>query len=152
MKTVDGYVVAYREAVQAHVTDEQVLAVGILSRPGSLANAFMFKVNDAAALFQNGRGRSASGNLPQNVAVAVTPTRLLFFSFKPKMTSIVVKDRVREVARQGLRVTAAGGSFAARLTFHLADGSSFELDSNRNVGQYQRLNEAFLTELAVTPA
>lgn len=148
MKTVDTYIARYRDTVQAAVPDEQVLAVGILSRPGSLADTAVLKVSGLAFLVRNAAAKQASLGLPQNVAVAVTPTRVLFFAFRPKMQSIVLKGLVRSIPRAGLGMRLERATLATRVVFTLPDGTSFELDSNRNVGQYQRLNEPFLSELA----
>lgn len=152
MRTVDDYAAAYRETVQRAVADEQVLAAGVLSRPGSLGNALLVQVSGLAGLLGNRSGKQASNDLPQNVVVAVTPTRVLFFDFKPKMTSIALKRLVRTIPRAGLQVLTAGGSTATRVTFAQADGSSFELDSNRNIGKYQRLNDTLLAHLGAVPA
>lgn len=152
MKTVESYAAAYRDTVQAAVPDEQVLAVAVLSRPGSMGAALLTQVSGLGALLRNRAGKAASADLPQNVVAAVTPTRVLFFSFRPKMSSIVVKDLVRAIPRDGLRLSGEGGTLATRVTFTLADGSSFQLDSNRNVGQYQRLNDRFFAELGALAA
>ena len=149
MRSVESYAAAYRDTVQKEVRDEQVLAVAVLSRPGSLANTFTFKLSGAAGLFKDRQAKSASGDLPLNVVAAVTATRVLFFDFRPKMSSIVLKGLVRTIPRAGLTVTHGAGTLADRLTFSLGDGSSFELDSNRSMGQYSRLNDGFLAEVGV---
>lgn len=150
MKSVEEYADEYRSIVQEHVLGQEVLAVGVLSRPGSLGSALLSMVSPLAAILKNKKGKSASAGLPQNVIAAVTPTRVMFFDFRPKMASIKVKDRVLDIARHGLTVTVEEHNLAARLTFHLAEGSSFELDSNRSVGQYQRLNADLLHHLGAT--
>ncbi len=152
MKSVDEYVAAYRDTVQREVPDEPVLAVGVLSRPGSMANTLLLQVSGLAALLKNRSGKQASGDLPQNVVAAVTPTRVLFFAFKPKMSSIALKGLVHSVPRHGLHVGVDTATMATRLTFRLHDGSTFQLDSNRNIGQYQRLNEGLLAELGAVAA
>lgn len=99
-------------------------------------------------MVKNHSGKSASGKLPMNVVVAATPTRVLFFDFKPKMTSIKLKELVREIPRTGMAVTAEPGTVATRVTFHVGDGSTFQLDSNRSIGQYNKLNDGLLAELS----
>ncbi len=37
---------------------------------------------------------------------------------------------------------------ATRVTFHLGNGSSLQLDSNRSIGQYNKLNDGLLAELS----
>lgn len=148
MKSVEEYAAAYRETVQAAVPNEQVLCVGVLSRPGGMSGALLSHVSPAAAMIKNHSGKSASGKLPMNVVVAATPTRVLFFNFKPKMTSIKLKELVRELPRAGTTLSLEPGTMATRVTFHLGDGSTFELDSNRSIGQYNKLNDGLLAELS----
>ncbi|MBI4882902.1 MAG: hypothetical protein HY826_02470 [Actinobacteria bacterium] len=150
MKSVEQYAAEYRDKVQLEVHDEQVLAVGVLSRPGSLGSVALMKVSPLAGLIKSHSGKSASADLPPNVVVAATATRVLFFAFKPKMTSIVLKGLVRALPRAGLQLTTESGSLATRVTFVSADGSSFQLDSNRSIGQYQRLNDGLLATLGAT--
>lgn len=152
MKSVEEYAAEYRDTVQREVTDEQILAVGVLSRPGSLGSVALMKVSPLAGLIKSRSGKSASADLPPNVVAAATPTRVLFFAFKPKMTSIALKGLVRALPRAGLQVTTEAGSLATRITFASGDGSSFQLDSNRSIGQYQRLNDGLLATLGVTAA
>jgi hypothetical protein len=68
------------------------------------------------------------------------------------MTSIKLKGCDRVLPRQGLHVTASASSLATRVTFSYPDGSGFELDSNRNLGQYQRLNDGLLHALGAVAA
>ena len=147
MKSVEEYAEAYRATVQKTVVDEPVLAVAVLSRPGSLASGLLMQVSDVGGLLRNRQGKAASAGLPQNVIAAVTPTRVLLFDFRPKMTSIVIKKLVRVISRDNLWVSGEQGTLATRLTFRHADGSSFELDSTRSVGQYARLNDSFFAVL-----
>ena len=72
---------------------------------------------------------------------------MLFFKYKPKMTSIKLKELVRELPRAGMSLTVEPGTVATRVTFHLGDGSTFQLDSNRSFGQYNKLNDGLLAEL-----
>ncbi len=76
MKSAEEYAAGYRDIVQAAVPGEQVLVVGVLGRPGSMSGALLSKVSPLAALVKNKSGKSASANLPQNVVVAATPTRV----------------------------------------------------------------------------
>ena len=147
MKSVEEYAAAYREIVQREVSDEQVLVVGVLSRPGSLGTAMLMQVSGAAAMFKNKSGKSASADLPMNVVAAATPTRVLFFAFKPKMMSIKLKGLVREIPRAGLSIAVEPGTTATRVTFQCGDGSAFQLDSNRSLGQYNKMNDGLLAEL-----
>ena len=148
MKSVEEYEAAYRQIVQAEVPGEQVLVVGVLSRPGSMSGVLLAQLSPAAALLKSRSGKSKSADLPLNVVVAVTATRVLFFKYKPRMTSIKLKGLVRELPRTGMRITVEPGTVASRVTFHLGDGSSFQLDSNRSIGQYNKMNDGLLAELS----
>ena len=150
MKSVEEYAAAYREIVQQAVPNEQVLVVGVLSRPGSMSGALLSKVSPAAAMIKNRSGKSKSADLPLNVVAAVTPTRVLFFGFKPKMTSIKLKELAREIPRAGLSISVEPATVATRVTFHCGDGSEFQLDSNRSIGQYNRMNDGLLAELGAS--
>ena len=148
MKSVEEYAAAYREIVQKEVPGEHVLVVGVLSRPGSIGAALLTQVSGLAALAKNKSGKTASADLPLNVVAAATPTRVLFFAFKPKMMSIKLKGLAREIPRAGLTITTEPGSVATRVTFHCGDGSAFQLDSNRSIGQYNKMNDGLLAELS----
>ena len=115
MKSVEEYAANYRETVQAEVPGEQVIAVGAFSRPGSMMSGLVGSVSPAAGLVKNRSGKSKSDDLPMNVAVAATPTRVLFFKYKPKMTSIKLQGLVRELPRAGMRVTVEPGTLATRV-------------------------------------
>jgi hypothetical protein len=147
MKSVDEYAAQYREIVQAAVPEEEVLAVGVLCRPNGLMSAVA-----PGGLFIRLAGKKKSGGLPMNVIVAVTATRVLFYDFRPRMMAIKLKGLARTLPRQGLRVTIGAGTMATRVTFTEADGSSFELDSNKSIGQYDRLNDQLLGTLGAAPA
>ncbi len=148
MKSVEEYEAAYRQVVQAAVPGERVLVVGVLSRPGSMNSVFLSKVSPAAAMIKNRAAKGKSGNLPMNVVAAATPTRVLFFGYKPKMTSIKLKELVLEIPRAGLRLSVEPNTMATRVTFHLGDGSEMQLDSNRSIGQYNKMNDGLLAELS----
>ncbi len=149
MRSAADYAERYRQLAQEHVRDEQVLAVGILSRPGSLGSAMVGKLSPLAAILRGRAGKRASGDLPNNVLAAATPTRVVFFGFRPKGTSLRITDRVREVSRHGMSVTVSSGALARRLTFVLP-GEQFELDCNRNIGEFNKLNDGLLATLGVT--
>jgi hypothetical protein len=152
MTSVDHYAERYRQTVQEALPGEQVLAVGILSRPGSMGAAITAQVSDVGFAIGNLFGKRKAPGLPVNVAVAVTPTRLVAFGFTPKMTSIKLKGQVAAWDRRGLSVEVRPGSLATRLILRFADGTVVELDSNRNIGQYQALNDRFLAALGAVGA
>jgi hypothetical protein len=133
--------------VQAAVPDEAVLAVGILSRPGSLMTTAVLQVSTLGALMRNASAKKAAAELPQNVVVALTATRVLFFSFRPRLQSIVLKDLVRTVPREGLRIRLERGPVTTRVVFTQPDGSCINLDTMPRVGSAGRLTESFMAEL-----
>jgi hypothetical protein len=133
--------------VQAAVSDETVLAVGILSRPGSLLTTAVLQVSTLGALVRNASAKKAAAELPQNVVVAITDTRVLFFSFRPRLQSIVLKELVRSVPRAGLRIRLEQGPATTRVVFTQPDGSCINLDTMPRVGSAGRLTESFMAEL-----
>ncbi len=134
--------------VQEAVPDEQVLAVGVLSRPGSIGAGLATQVSGLLATVMSKKGKDASGGLPLNVVVAATPTRLLAFDFKPKGASIKLRQRVAEWPRAGMQVTTEKKTTATRLTFQFGDGTRIELDSNRQFGGANAVNDAFIAEVS----
>ncbi len=150
MQSVEEYIQQYLAIVQGAVPNEQVLAVGLLSRAGSMGSVLASSVSGVAGLAMRQRGKSASGGLPQNVVVGVTPTRLVAFEYKPKRSSIELKGMVGEWTRQGLQVSGERNKLATRLTFAWPNGAQIELDSNRSVGQYNQLNDGFLAAVGCT--
>jgi hypothetical protein len=152
LRSVDEYITRYRVAAQAAVPDEQVLAVGILTRTGGLSGALAAQVSGAWYLASKRRGARDAPGLPQNVAVAVTPTRLVVFEFRPSGTSIRLKRHVADWPRPGLTVTSEDTTLAERLTFTFADGEVVRLDSNKSIGQYRQINAQFLREIGCSPA
>lgn len=144
MQSVEQYIEKYLAVVQEAVPDEQVLAVAVLSRPGSMGAALVAQASGAAYLGMSKRGKDAAGGLPPNVVVAATPSRVIAFDFRPKMTSIKLKGRAAEWPREGLQVTAERNKLATRLTFAWPNGAAVQLDSNRSIGQYNRMNDAFM--------
>ncbi len=133
--------------VQAAVADETVLAVGILSRPGSLMTTAVLQVSTLGALMRNASAKRAAAELPQNVVVAITATRVLFFSFRPRLQSIVLKDLVRTVPREGLRIRLERGTATTRVVFTQPDGSCINLDTMPRLGSAGRLTDSFVAQL-----
>ena len=152
MKSIEEYVEQYMAIVQEAVPDEQVLAVAMLSRPGSMGAVLLRRASMAAAVVANHGGKDASGGLPLNVVVGLTATRVLAFDYKPKMTSIKLKGLAAEWTREGLQVSTATGTLATRVSFTWPNGSLIQLDSNRSVGTYNQMNDGFLAALGCAPA
>lgn len=122
----EKYRAKYLEAVQPHVADP-VRAIGVFSRPGSLAMAGLMHISTAVAVSMEDR----SSGLPRNVVMAVTDDAVHVFDFKPKGFNIKVKKEVATWPRAGITVTKGeGGMLATRVAFDWADGGHVELDSN----------------------
>ena len=79
MKSVEEYVAQYMAIVQEAVPDEKVVAVAMLSRPGSMGTVLLRRASMAAAAVANHGGKDASGGLPLNVMVGLTATRVMAF-------------------------------------------------------------------------
>ena len=150
MPSVEQYMEKYRAIAQESVPNEQVLAIAVLSRPGSMGAALAAQGSGLAAMGMNKHGKNASGGLPMNVLVCATPTRILAFDFRPTMTSIKLKGLVAEWTRAGLQVSAERNTLATRLTFTWPNGAVVQLDSNRSFGQYNQMNDAFLAAVGCT--
>ncbi len=137
------YRAKYVEALQPHVADP-IRAVGVFSRPGSLAMAGMMQLSPAAGYAMEDR----SSGLPRNVVMAVTDRSVHVFDFRPKGFNIKVKKEVATWSREGLVVTkGSGGMLATRVAFDWP-GAHVELDSNIGGGGF---NEE-LTGLLAGPA
>jgi hypothetical protein len=149
MATTEEYLARYVAAAAAHL-DEPIAAVGMCSRPGSMGNAMAYQVSPLWAMLRDRKAKQASGGLPRNILVAVTPTRLVAFEYRPKGTGIKLKDRCGEWPRAGLVVQAdAPGTLTQRIRLDWPDGTTLELDASRGIGKHADLNGPFLAALGV---
>ena len=149
MRSVEQYVEKYRATVQAHVPEEQVYAVGMLTPPGTMKSVLVAQASPLAGMIMRRKGRKASGGFPMNVLMAVTPTRLITFGYKPKGFKIKVKERLTEWPRQHVAVQYGERGISQRLIFRFSDGNSIELDALRSLGQYDRMNDPFFAALGL---
>ena len=152
MKSVEQYVEIYRSAVQEQLPEEQVIAVGMLTPPGTMKSVLVGQASPLIGMIMRRKGKKASGGFPMNVLMAVTPTRLVTFGYKPKGTKIKVKDRLTEWPRRHVRVELGKGGISQRLHFTFSDGQTIELDALRSVGQYDRMNDPFFASLGLVRA
>ena len=137
----EKYRAKYVETLQPHVASP-IRAVGVFSRPGSLAMAGMMQISPASAMAMEDR----SSGLPRNVVMAVTDDAVHVFDFKPKGFNIKVKKEVAVWPRAGIVVTKGeGGILATRVAFDWADGGHVELDSNIGGGD---MNDPLIALLA----
>lgn len=144
---VSEFTARYINLAQAEIIDERVVAAGALSRAGAMSNTLLAQFSGIASFIVNRSNKQASAGLPQNVVVAVTLSRVLFFGFKVKGGGPVLTNLALTLVRSGVRATATPGRLATRVDFSLADGTTFQLDSNCGTGQYRSLNDGLLLAL-----
>src|SRR5687768_2480246 len=109
----------YIADMSAHV-GAPVEAVGIFSRPGAMNSVFLSKLSPMASSIKNQSAKGKSGGLPQNVAVGVTADKVFVFGYKPKGTSLKLKDPIGVFERQAMRAEVVSqGTLANRIRFHL---------------------------------
>jgi len=144
---VPEFTARYIDLAQREVLDERVVAAGALSRAGAMSNTLLAQFSGIASHIMNRSNKRTSGGLPQNVVVAVTATRVLFFGYKLKGAAPVVTELALTLLRSNVRAVATPGRLATAVEFQLADGTSFQLDSNCGDGQYRSLNDGLLLAL-----
>jgi hypothetical protein len=117
------------DSAQPHV-DEPVLACAAFSTAGALNSVGVGKASPIAGMLMRKSGKSKAGGLPTNVLVAVTATKAHLYSFKPRGSYVVIKDKVGEWDRSDMQIRTEDKSFATRLfiTFP-SEGRTIELDA-----------------------
>jgi hypothetical protein len=149
MKSVEQYVEMYRSTVQAAVTEEQVLAVGIMTPPGTMKSVLVSQGSPLIGMIMRRKGKKASGGFPMNFLMAVTPTRLITFGYKPRGTKIKLEERLTEWPRRHVRVELGQSGMSQRMRFTFSDGQTIEADALRSLGQYDRMNDPFFASLGL---
>ncbi|MCU1396340.1 MAG: hypothetical protein JWM34_4768 [Ilumatobacteraceae bacterium] len=149
MKSIQNHIENYRNTVQAAWPHEQILAVGIFSRSGAMKSLAIGQISPLAGMVMRSSSKKRANGLPQNVVMGITQTRLLTFQYKPRGTSIRLKKMVAEWPWQAVRVEAGTGRQERQLYFHLADGSTVQLENLRSFGQYSHLNDPFYAALGL---
>ena len=147
MKTLADYTQTYAASVQA-VVPEPVLAVGVLSRPGAMGATVAGQLSGGAWLVMNHRGKKRAGGLPLNVVLALTPTSVYVFNYRPGYGGkLRVKAPVAVWRRDTFVATIdQPGTLAARVHFHFVDGTEIQLDWNRGFSG-EAFNAPLLTAL-----
>ena len=146
MKSVEEYVASYRDAVQAQVPDEQVLAVGLVSNVGATKSAFVGLASPLVAMFTRRSGRRLAPGFPMNAMVALTPTRIICFAYRPRGTSLKPTKRIVEWPAAQVRTSIVPATTERGLdhvVFELADGQRYELELTGGIGRYRGLNDPF---------
>jgi hypothetical protein len=138
----------YLADVSAHI-GQPVEAVGIFSRPGSMNSLFLGKISPLASMVKNKSAKGASGGLPQNVVIGVTADKVFVFGYKPRGTSLKLKDPIGVFERSGVRAAVVSqNALANRVRFQLPTGDTIELDSNRMPGSKDDFNAPVVEALA----
>ncbi|MCU1400824.1 MAG: hypothetical protein JWN62_3933 [Acidimicrobiales bacterium] len=148
MKSVQHYIDMYRTSAQLAAPEEQVIAVGVLTRAGSMKSMAVSQLSPLAGMIMRHRQKKRSNGFPLNVLMAVTPTRLISFHYKPRGSSVKIVRKVAEWPWHAVRVQAAQNG-SGRIMFQLIDGTSVELQSSRSLGQYAHLNDPFYAALGL---
>jgi hypothetical protein len=139
MSALDHYAEHYRSAVQALVTDELIMSVGLFTRTELLAP---------------GGGRTPW--LANDVALAAGTARLVAVAYRPSGMEIdavaVLASWPRERVTATLRETAVVRSL--QIAASVDDGADHtsglvELHSPRQLGAFDRLNDALYRDLGV---
>ena len=83
----------------------------------------------------------------------MTATRVFVFGYKPRGTSLKLKDPVAVFERSGMRAEVVNqGTLANRVRFHLPNGDAIELDSNKMPGSSSDFNAPVVQALTPTAA
>lgn len=138
----------YLADVSAHV-GEPVEAVGIFSRPGSMSSVLVGQLSPLAAMIKNKGAKGAAGGLPQNVVVGVSADKVYVFAYKPKGTSLKLKEPIGVFPRAAMRAEIVGqGNLANRYRFTMPNGDTIELDSNKMPGSAEDFNAPVVEALS----
>lgn len=119
----------YRSSVQPHV-DEEVLAVGPFRPTGAGTKMAISKLQLGALAYGAAHklGKSRAGGLPGQFVLAVTPTKLYAFKYKPGRTGITIKEEAAVWDRAGLKVDTDRRQTTTRVTLELPDGEKVVCD------------------------
>jgi hypothetical protein len=120
----------YRESVEPHV-DEEVLAVGGFRPTGSGTKYAISKMQVGALAYgaASMMGKKRAGGLPAQFMLAVTPTKLYAFKYKPGRSGIKVKEESAVWDRSGLTVSTERLQTTTRVTLEWpADGEKVVCD------------------------
>lgn len=130
----------------------QVLAVGTFSRSGSMGAMGLGQISPLAASIKRRMDKGKSDNLPQNFVVAVTDQQVYVFDYKPRGTSIKVKDPLRVWDRDQVRIHRAPvkvGAMSNTYQVDLAGQGSIQIESGKMPGSTTEYNTPVLDLLGV---
>lgn len=130
----------------------QVLAVGTFSRSGSMGAMGLGQISPLAASIKRRMDKGKTDNLPQNFVVAVTEQQVYVFDFKPRGSSIKVKDPLRVWDRAAVRVHRTPvkvGAMSNTYQVDLAGQGSIQIESGKMPGSTTEFNTPVLDLLGV---
>ena len=119
----------YRSSVQPHI-DEEVLAVGPFRPTGAGTKMAISKLQVGALAYgaANLMAKKKAGGLSGQLVLAVTPTKLYAFKYKPGRSGIKIKEEAAAWDRTGLKVGTERLQTTTRLTLEFPDGEKIVLD------------------------
>jgi hypothetical protein len=119
----------YRSSVQPHV-DEEVLAVGPFRPTGAGTKMAISKLQVGALAYGAASlmGKKKAAGLSGQFVLAVTPTRLYAFKYKPGRSGIKVKEQAAAWDRSDLKVGTERLQTTTRLTLGFPDGETLVCD------------------------
>jgi hypothetical protein len=152
MKSVEDYVENYRAALQEGIPDEQVWGFGLMSTIGATKSTMTGMISPLAGMIMRRSGKKKAPGFPTSVVVAVTPSRIISYSYRPSYSRIKLKKRIAEWPRHATYVQIVPPTKARGLDhalFQFPDGSSVELEVARTFGKYTSMNQSFFTALGL---
>lgn len=139
----ERYKQQYMAEIQPHV-QEQVVAVGMLNRAGAMARMGVRKVSPLASMVMGKKAKNASGGMPENVLVGITPTKVHLFSFKFRGRGVAVKELVDTWDRSDMQVAINDKATATRVKVTLpSEGREIEMEAMKGSG----FNDEMLEQL-----
>ncbi len=129
----------------------EVLAVGTFSRSGSMGAMGLGQISPLAASIKRRMDKSKTDGLPQNFVVAVTEHHVYVFDFKPRGTSIKVKEPLRVWDRDQVhvhRTPVKVGAMSNTYLVELAGQGAINIESGKMPGSTTEYNAPVLDLLA----
>jgi len=106
-------------------------------------------VRAVAILGRASRKPRAARGFPQNVMMAVTPTRLMSFEYKPRQNRIKIVRKFADWPRSVVDIEVEPGEGARLLRFRLIDGTNVELAQPTSGAQDETINASFDAALGI---
>ena len=151
MGMMDKQVEKQRQTIQSEVP-EPVIAYSILSPAGYMGAYGLERVSPALAMLKRRKAQKAAGDLSHSHGilrnrqtwVALTADKVYALDGKVSGYSAKIVGKLAEWRREDVKVTLQRGKVTMKVTFDVADGGHYELETS-TIGSY---NDDFLNELA----